>query len=62
MVPGIGVRAPWLELVSRLGGDVVYPQRDGVWYAGREQKQPDPQMAEGEVTAPGDQKSSGLSS
>lgn len=61
MVPGIGVRAPWLELVSRLG-DVVYPQKDGGWYAGREQKQPDPQMAEGELREPGGQKSFWLSS
>lgn len=42
VVPAIGMKAPWLELVSRLGGDVIYPQKDGGWYAGREQKQPDP--------------------
>lgn len=51
-----------MELVSRLGGDTVYPQRDGGWSTVREQKQPDPLMAEGEVREPGDQKGLGLSS
>lgn len=35
------VREPWLELVKRLGGDVVYPQKDAGWHTGREQKQPE---------------------
>lgn len=48
--------------MKRPGGDVVYPQKDGGHYTGREQKQPERLMAEEEVREPGDQKSFGLSS
>lgn len=51
-----------MDLVKRLGGDIVYPKRDGSWYTEREQKQPEWLMAEEEVREPGDQKSFGLSS